>query len=98
MPPKLNDGRWIVPDGGRLFFGDGSPVVITEAELPQEPEREPLDFGLHGFSVDVPLSRAQTKRIIKAVAAAVNRQKRAIRTAKRRHEKERRRMLKEEKQ
>ena len=95
MPPKLENGNWILPHGGRLLFEDGSPVVITEAELPPEPGWEPPDFGLHGFSVDIPLSLAQTKRLIKAVHAAMNRQKRAIRTAKRQREKERRRRVKE---
>lgn len=79
-----------------LFFADGRPVTIGTVELPPEPGWEPPDFGLHGFIVDVPLSRAQTKRLIKAFHAAVNRHNRAIRTAKRQLEKERRRMVKEE--
>lgn len=95
MPPKLIDGNWILPHGGRLIFEDGSPVVITEAEIPPEPGWEPPHFGLHEFSVDIPLSLAETKRIIKFFHAAVNRQKRAVRTAKRQREKERRRRLKE---
>ena len=95
MPPKLNDGG-LVPY--ELLFADGRPVTIGTEELPSELGCEPPDFGLHGFSVDVPLSLAQTKRLIKRVHAALNRQKRAVRTAKRQREKERRRMLKEEKQ
>ena len=98
MPPKLIDGEWIFPGGERLLYEDGSPVIITDAELPPEPGWEPPDFGLHGFSVDVPLSRAQTKRLIKCLHAAMNRNLRAIRTAKRQRETERRRRVKEEKQ
>jgi hypothetical protein len=92
MPPKLNDGGFVPYE---LLFADGRPVTIGTAELPPEPGWEPPDFGLHGFSVDVPLSLAQTKRLIKGFHAALNRQKRAVRTAKRQREKERRRMLKE---
>lgn len=100
MPPKLNDGGFVPYE---LVFPDGRPVTIGTAELPPELGWEPPDFGLHGFCEDVfcedvTLSRAQTKRLIKAVNAAVNRHKRAIRTAKRRREKERRRRVKEEKQ
>lgn len=91
MPPKMNDGGFVPYE---LFFADGRPVTIGTAELPPEPGWEPPDFGLHGFSVDVPLSLAQTKRLIKRVHAALNRQKRAVRTAKRQREKERRRRLK----
>lgn len=95
MPPKLNDGGFVPYE---LFFPDGRPVTIGTAELPPEPGWEPPDFGLHGFCVDVTLSWAQAKRLIKAVNAGVNRHNRAIRTAKRRCEKERRRMMKEKKQ
>lgn len=93
MPPKLNDGGFVPYE--QLFFSDERPVTIGTAELPPEPGWEPPDFGLHGFSVDIPLSLAQTKRLIKAFNAAVNRQKRAIRKAKRQREKERRRRVKE---
>ena len=93
MPPKLNDGGFVPYE--QLFFSDGRPVTIGTAELPPEPGWEPLDFGLHRFSVDIPLSLVQKKRLIKAVHAAVNRQKRAVRTAKRQREKERRRRVKE---
>lgn len=95
MPPKLNDGG-LVPY--ELFFPDGRPVTIGTAELPPKQGGETPDFGLHEFSVDIPLSLAETKRIIKFFHAAVNRQKRAVRTAKRRREKERRRRVKENKQ
>jgi hypothetical protein len=95
MPPKLNDGGFVPYE---LLFADGRPVTIGTAELPPEPGWEPPDFGLHGYSADVPLSRAQTKRLIKAFNAAVNGHNRTIRYAKRRREKERRRMMKEEKQ
>jgi len=94
MQPKLNDGGFVPYE---LLFADGRPVTIGSAELPPEPGWEPPDFGLHGFSVDVPLSLAQTKRLIKAINTAVNRQKRAFRTTKRQREKERRRRVKEEK-
>lgn len=91
MPPKLNDGGFVPYE---LFFPDGRPVTIGTAQLPPEPGWEPPDFGLHEFSVDVPLPLAETKRLIKFFHAAVNRQKRAVRTAKRQREKERRRRLK----
>ena len=96
MPPKMNDGDWILPGGGGLFFADGSPVVITEAELPPEPGWEPPDFGLRNmtFTGYIEMSHAQMRRIHKMLHAAVNRHKRAVRTAMRQREKERRRRLK----
>ena len=94
MPPKLNDGGFVPYE---LLYTDGRPVTIGPAKLPPEPGWEPPDFGLHGFSVDVPLSLAQTKRLIKRVHADLNRLKRAVRTAKRQREKERRRKVKEDK-
>jgi len=96
MPPKLNGGDWILPHGGRLFFEDGLPVVITEAELPPEPGGEPLDFGLRNmtFTGYMEMSCAQVRRICKMLHALANRKRRAARTAIRQREKERRRRLK----
>lgn len=95
MPPKLNDGGFVPYE--QLFFSDGRPVTIGTAELPPEPGWEPPDFGLHRFSVDVWIPFSQTKRLVKTLAAAVNRKNRAIRTEKRQREKERRRKVKEDK-
>lgn len=97
MPPKLIDGEWIFPGGERLLYEDGSPVIITEAELPPEPGWEPPDFGLHemSFSAEVFMPRALWKRMVKSLRKAENRMKRIVRTLKRRREKERRRRVKE---
>ena len=96
MPPKLENGNWILPHGGRLIFEDGSPVVIVEAELPPEPGGELPDFGLHemSFEGEMRVSHRYSKSLIKAIHLAENRQKRTVRTAKRQREKERRQRVK----
>lgn len=93
---RLENGKWILPHGGRLIFEDGSPVVITETQLPPEPGWEPPDFGLHDmvFRGEVFMPRARWKSIVKALSAAANRMNRIARTAKRQREKERRKALK----
>ena len=97
MPPKLENGNWILPHGGRLIFEDGSPVEIRDVELPPEPGYEPPDFGLHelSFSAECFMPRALWKRMVKSFHKADNRMERIVRTIKRRREKERRRRLKE---
>ena len=97
MPPKMKDGDWILLGGGGLFFEDGSPVVITEAELPPEPGWEPPDIISHemSFSAECYMPRAKWKQMVKSLNKAANSMRRIARTFKRRREKERRRRVKE---
>ncbi len=102
MPPKLADGCWIIPHGGELFFEDGSPIVITEAKIPEQTEYEPIDLMPHGFSVTIHLPHksqiavaSAMRKVVRMLKRYNNAMRRLIRTEKRLKEKERRMRLKE---
>ncbi len=102
MPPNLNDGGLVLfrSESGQTFRLDEIKEMTSDDIVHPEYDFDPIDLCPREMTLTAHIfaTQAQIRRFAKALHAVLNRQKRAVRTAKRQREKERRRMMKEEKQ
>lgn len=101
MPPKLNDGGFVLfrSESGQTFRFDEIKEMISDDFVHLEYDSDPIDLCPREMTLTahIYVKQKQIRRFAKALHAAANRQKRAIRTEKRQREKERRRKVKEDK-
>ncbi len=98
MPPKLNDGGLLLfrSESGQTFRFDEVKEMTSDDFVQPEYDFDPIDLCPREMTLTahIDMTQAQIRHFAKAIHAAKNSRKRAVRAAKRQREKERRRRLK----